>query len=142
MRVVFDTNTIVSALLFSKGRLSWLRGHWQSSQVHPLVSKETAEEIIRVLSYPKFKLEKDEIQSLLADYLPYAETVVIKSNRAFPQCKNVNDQMFIDLALQENAEVLVSGDSDLLEMDINLAIETPAQYEKRIRNRVSQDRSA
>jgi len=33
--------------------------------------------------------------------------------------------MFIDMALQENAEVLVSGDSDLLEMDIHLAIETP-----------------
>ena len=142
MRVVFDTNTIVSALLFSKGRLSWLRGHWQCNQIHPLVSKETAEEIIRVLSYPKFKLGTEEIQSLLADYLPYAETVVVKSNRAFPQCKDVNDQMFIDLALQENAEVLVSGDSDLLEMDINLPIETPAQYEKRIRNRVSQDRSA
>ncbi len=135
MKVVFDTNTIVSALLFSKGRLSWLRGHWQCSQVLPIVSKETANEIIRVLSYPKFKLEKDEIQSLLADYLPYAETVVEKSNRAFPQCKDVNDQMFINLALQENAEVLVSGDSDLLEMDINLAIETPAQYEKRIRNK-------
>jgi predicted nucleic acid-binding protein len=42
--------------------------------------------------------------------------------------------MFIDLALQENADVLVSGDSDLLEMEINLPIETPAQYEKRIRS--------
>jgi putative PIN family toxin of toxin-antitoxin system len=142
MRVVFDTNTIVSALLFSKGRLSWLRGHWQCSHVHPLVSKETADEIIRVLSYPKFRLDKDEIQSLLADYLPYAETVVVKSNSAFPQCKDVNDQMFIDLALQENAEVLVSGDSDLLEMDINLPIETPAQYEKRIRNRGIKNRLA
>jgi len=86
MRVVFDTNTIVSALLFSKGRLSWLRDHWQCSQVHPFVSKETANEIIRVLSYPKFILEKGEIQSLLADYLPFTETVVVKSNRAFPQC--------------------------------------------------------
>ncbi len=136
MRVVFDTNTIVSALLFSKGRLSWLRGHWQGSQIHPLVSKETANEIIRVLSYPKFKLEKNEIQSLLADYLPFAETVVVKSKSTFPRCKDVNDQMFIDLALQENVEVLVSGDSDLLEMDINLSIETPAQYQKRIRNRL------
>ncbi len=135
MRVVFDTNTIVSALLFSTGRLSWLRDHWQCSQIHPLVSKQTAEEIIRVLSYPKIKLEKDEIQSLLADYLLFSETVMVKSNSAFPQCKDVNDQMFIDLALQENAEVLVSGDSDLLEMDIKLAIETPAHYEKRIRNK-------
>jgi predicted nucleic acid-binding protein len=48
--------------------------------------------------------------------------------------------MFINLALQENAEVLVSGDSDLLEMDINLAIETPAQYKQRIRNGVNKNR--
>lgn len=137
MRVVFDTNTIVSALLFSEGRLSWLRAHWQSSQIRPLVSKETVNEIIRVLSYPKFRLEKGDIQSLLADYLPFTETVEVKLNSENPQCKDVNDQMFIDLALQENAEVLVSGDRDLLEMDINLTIETPAQYEKRIRRRCS-----
>ncbi len=49
--------------------------------------------------------------------------------------------MFIDLVLQENAKVLVSGDSDLLEMDINhLFIETPARYEQRIRNGVSKNR--
>lgn len=135
MRVVFDTNTVASALIFSKGRLSWLRDHWQGGQVTPLVSKETADEIIRVLSYPKFKLGKDEIQSLLADYLPFAEIVVVDSSTTSPQCRDVDDQMFIDLAINGKAKVLVSGDSDLLEMEIgpeiDLAIVAPAQYRKR-----------
>lgn len=135
MRVVFDTNTVVSALIFSRGRLSWLRDHWQGGQVTPLASKETGDEIIRVLSYPKFKLEGSEVQCLLADYLPFAEIVVVDSSSTFPRCRDVDDQMFIDLAINGKAKVLVSGDNDLLEMEIDaeidLAILTPAQYRKR-----------
>jgi len=55
MRVVFDTNTIVSALLF-RGATSWLVEHWQSGEVTLMVSRETARELLRVLTYPKFGL--------------------------------------------------------------------------------------
>ncbi|TVP81925.1 PIN domain-containing protein [Thioalkalivibrio sp.] len=48
-RVVLDTNCIVSALLFSRGRLAWLRHAWQSGQFCPLVSRATAEELIRAM---------------------------------------------------------------------------------------------
>jgi len=75
-RVVLDTNCIVSGLLFSRGRLAWLRGAWQSGRFVPLVSRATAAELIRVLAYPKFKLDASEREALLADYLPYAETFI------------------------------------------------------------------
>lgn len=52
-RVVLDTNCVVSALLFSRGRLAWLRRAWQSGRVVPLVSRGTATKLIRVLAYPK-----------------------------------------------------------------------------------------
>ncbi len=32
MRVVFDTNTVISALLF-RGRMAWLVAHWQSKTI-------------------------------------------------------------------------------------------------------------
>lgn len=132
MRVVFDTNVVVSALLFSKGRLSWLRLHWQSGEVTPLTSKETADEIIRVLSYQKFRLDKSEIEALLADYLPFTEAIKVVTHKSSPQCQDKDDQKFVDLALQGKAQVLVTGDSDLLSMGIGLTMETPAQYRTRV----------
>lgn len=38
LRVVFDTNVVLSALLFRSGTLAWLRGQWAAGQVTPLAS--------------------------------------------------------------------------------------------------------
>jgi len=116
-RVVFDTNVVVSSLLFEKGRLSWLRRIWQAGEVTPLVSKLTVEELLNVLAYPKFRLEKTEREELLADYLPYAEIVKIPSKLAkLPQCRDPYDQKFIELAITADADILVTGDQDITAM--------------------------
>lgn len=41
-RVVLDTNIVLSALIFSAGRLAWIRQAWQQQQLQPLVCRETA----------------------------------------------------------------------------------------------------
>ena len=129
--MVFDTNTVVSALLFANGRLSWLRQRWRSNDVNALLSKDTADELIRVLAYPKFQLDKNEIEVLLAEYLPYAKAVIVAKHRKSPRCGDSSDQIFVDLALQGDAELLVTGDAALLELDIEVTIETPAAYKRR-----------
>ena len=79
-RLVLDTNVLVSALVFPAGSTSWLRTAWQSGTIRPLASRETATELIRVLAYPKFRLDKDERDDLLSDYLPWCETVVVRDS--------------------------------------------------------------
>jgi predicted nucleic acid-binding protein len=72
----------------------------------------------------------------VARYLPYAERVDISgASRHFPQCRDTKDQIFIELGFCGQADVLVSGDGDLLAMqqDVPFAIETPAEYARRIR---------
>lgn len=64
MRVVLDTNTVLSALLFPRGRLSWMRDLWTAGRVLPLVCRATALELIAALAYPKFKLGESEIRML------------------------------------------------------------------------------
>ena len=113
-RVVLDTNCIVSALLFSRGRLAWLRRAWQSGRFVPLVSRGTAAELIRVLAYPKFKLDAGEREALLADYLPYTETFTTGNEPPPAGLRDPADAMFIALAQQARADVLVSGDEDIL----------------------------
>lgn len=113
-RLALDTNTVLSALLFSNGRLVWLRHAWQAQRFVPLVSRETVEELIRVLAYPKFKLTAADREDLLGDYLPYCETVVVPTSIALPHCRDAADLPFLALALAAHADALVSGDADLL----------------------------
>lgn len=114
-RVVLDTNCIISALVFSRQKLSWLRHRWQTGEIIPLVSKDTANELLRVLAYPKFKLTHQEQTVLLADFLPYAETVTeFNLPSDLPVIRDQADQMFLNLAVAGTAEALVTGDNDLL----------------------------
>jgi putative PIN family toxin of toxin-antitoxin system len=133
-RVVVDTNCIVSALLFSKQKMAWMRHSWQSGQIIPLVNKDTVNELLRVLTYPKFKLGKAEQALLLADFLPYAETISQQDAPLnLPVVRDPADQMFLTLAVVGKADVLVSGDNDLLEIQSSfktLPIMTPSEFEQ------------
>ena len=115
--VVLDTNLVLSALVFASGRMKGLRSAWQTGRCLPLVSQATASELMRVLGYPKFKLSPVDREELLADYLPYCRSVRIPARLPkLPQCRDANDQMFIELAAVGKAEWLVTGDKDLLVM--------------------------
>ena len=116
-RVVIDTNLVLSALVFSHGRLAPLRHAWQGTRCQPLVSSITATELIRVLAYPKFKLTGAEQQELLADYLPYCTTVRMPAKPPrTPACRDPFDLPFLQLAVTGKAAYLVTGDQDLLSL--------------------------
>jgi len=131
-RVVFDTNVVLSALLFTPSRLSWLVGHWQAGACTPLISRATASELTRVLAYPKFRLSPDEQFEALGGFIPFCETV--KVQKPCPVlCRDGKDQAFLDLAECGSADWLVSGDEDLLVLagQTRFVIETPEDYRQR-----------
>lgn len=132
-RAVFDTTTVVSALLFANGRLAWLRRHWQQGGCVPLLSAATAAELTRVLAYPKFQLTREAREELLAEYVPHC-LIVERVKRCPLACRDANDQPFLDLAQSGEADVLVSGDKDLLALagKARFAIESPEQYRRRV----------
>lgn len=114
-RVVLDTNLVLSALVFQSSRLTPLRNLWQTGRIHPLISRETAAELIRALTYPKFKLTASEQEELLADYLPYCLTTLLPNPLlVILPCRDQADIPFLQLALAGKADVLVTGDKDLL----------------------------
>ena len=131
-RVVFDTNVVLSALLFH-GRLSWLVGHWRAGDCLPLVSHATAAELTRILAYPKFQLSADEQMEALASYIPYCEAVEI-ANFCPILCRDAKDRPSLDLAQSGKADLLVTGDEDLLILAGQTAflIETPEEYRRRV----------
>jgi putative PIN family toxin of toxin-antitoxin system len=115
LRVVLDTNVVLSALLFASGGLGSLREAWQHTRCSPLVSAVTVIELRRALAYPKFKLTADEQQELLADYLPYATVVRMPPTPPkTPDCRDPFDIPFLQLAVVGTADHLVTGDKALL----------------------------
>lgn len=128
LKVVFDTNSVISALVFGRGRLAWLRQAWASGTLLPLVCTQTAQELLRVLAYPKFGLTKDEMDELLGDFLPFAEIVEVVEED-YPACRDPDDRLFLALAKQAGADAVVTGDDDLLSLkeDFPIPILTPAE---------------
>jgi putative PIN family toxin of toxin-antitoxin system len=131
VRVVLDTNVLVSALLFSSGKLAWLRHAWASGQVIPLACRETVTELVAVLSYPKFRLDSAAQETLLGDFLPYVETVALpKRLPATPRCRDSCDEVFLALVICARADAIITGDADLLTLarEIAVPILTPGKF--------------
>ncbi|MGH8191772.1 MAG: putative toxin-antitoxin system toxin component, PIN family [Rhodanobacteraceae bacterium] len=129
-RWVLDTNVVLSALIRPGGTTGRLRLAWQSQLIVPLVSHDTASELIRVLAYPKFKLTREEQYDLLADYLPWTQVVRIPNPPPkTPRCRDPHDAKFLQLASAAKADALVTGDADLLVLapPTHMKIVTPAQ---------------
>jgi putative PIN family toxin of toxin-antitoxin system len=104
LRVVLDTNVVLSALVFGGGLAGRLRLAWQRGLVLPLASTATAQELVRVLTYPKFRLSLQEQGELLADYLPYVKSVRIpQPPPPVPDCRDPMDAPFLHLAVAGRA---------------------------------------
>lgn len=114
-RAVLDTNVVLSALVFGGGATARARQAWQAGALLPLASTATVQELMRVLAYPKFKLSAGDQRELLADYLPFAEVVTVpEPPPRVPDCRDPHDLPFLHLAVAGKADLLVTGDADLL----------------------------
>jgi uncharacterized protein len=135
LRAVLDTNVAVSALVFEHGVMAWLRHAWQRQLFTPLVDESGVRELVRVLAYPKLKLDDQKIRDLLGDYLPYAEVVISPAGRRshLPLCRDPDDQPFLQVAAAGKADVLVTGDKALLDLrgHTTFQIETAATFRTR-----------
>lgn len=132
-RLVLDTGVLVSALLLHHGPLVWLHHAWRSKTLRPLASRETVEELIRVLVYPRFKLADADQKDLLDDYLPWCETVNVPGKTKVPDCRDPLDRPFLELAATAEADALITGDRDLLALSdaFTIPILTPAAFKER-----------
>ena len=115
LRVVIDTNVFISAILF-KGYPAKLVDLWKKNFLKILISKEVLEEYIKVLSYPKFQLSKEEINYIVEkELLPFVEVIKVKSKISIIK-EDKEDNKFLILALEGNASCIISGDKHLLKL--------------------------
>jgi putative PIN family toxin of toxin-antitoxin system len=114
LRVILDTNTVISALLF-KGEATRLAVAWKSARFRLLASPAITREYHRVLNYAKFKNSETAIAAFLNEgILPYLEPVKEHTAKLSHPCKDPDDDLFLRAALGGRADYLVTGDAALL----------------------------
>ena len=113
MRVVFDTNVIVSAVLLPR---SAPRQAFDRVQEHGklLISAASVNELNEVLHRQYFDKYVQESQRLefLASLIQSAELVAV--TETVDVCRDPKDNKFLELALNGKATCIISGDNDLL----------------------------
>lgn len=128
-KIVFDTNVLVSALLFktSTSRLAYERALLN----HQIISSlECYKELVEVLSRSKFSKYFSEIDKSIFLINYYRSTEFVKVNIIVEDCRDKKDNKFLALALEHSSDFIVSGDSDLLVLNPykNIPIITPNQF--------------
>ena len=113
LRVVFDTNVVVSAMLLP---LSIPRQALDGvlREGRPLISAATITELDEVIHLPKFDkyLSEEERIEFLTTLVREAELVNVAERVA--DCRDPRDNKFLELAVSGRATHVVTGDSDLL----------------------------
>jgi len=132
MRVVVDTNVVVSAVIRPQGRTGQVLAHLRHSRYTLLTSQAALEELLDVLTCPrirdKYGVTADDVESLLALVLLRAELVV--PDRTLAVCHDPKDDKFLEIATTGAADLIVSGDKDLLALHPfeGISIVAPAEF--------------
>ncbi len=128
MIVVIDTNVWISALLFSGPDSVPNRALRRAVRDDILaVCEELDDEIVRVLR-EKSEWTDTEIRSQIEKFQRAALIVRLRHNVHI--CRDPKDDMFLECAALANADVLVTGDKDLLSLGsyTGTRIITPLEY--------------
>ncbi|MCK6581940.1 MAG: putative toxin-antitoxin system toxin component, PIN family [Anaerolineales bacterium] len=89
---------------------------WKSGKFTLIVTDAIAAEYLAVLNRPKFKIERAEIEDFSALLLDKSEFVIpLAKINAVPA--DPSDNKFLEAAVAGKANLIVSGDGHLLELE-------------------------
>jgi putative PIN family toxin of toxin-antitoxin system len=128
MRLVVDTNVFVSAAL-KENSLPFLVVRWIEQYDGLLKSAATEQELLDVLTRPYIAaVTIPALREGVARMLAAAELVPITERIA--ACRDHTDDKFLELAVNGHADLIVSGDGDLLALNPfrEIPIVTPAAF--------------
>ena len=133
MKVVLDTNVVVSAIISPNGPTARIIEAWRADRLTWILSEPLLAELRRVLREPKLdrylQARRREIEDFVAEVAkittivePRATVSVIESDES--------DNRLLEAAVEGPADYIVSGDNDLLALGSyeGITIVTPARF--------------
>ncbi len=133
MRIVLDTNVLVSLLVFHDRRYAGIWSAWLSGRLTVISDAEVAAELARVLEYPQFALRCNPVLAY-EEYRCRVRMLEPHAPMELPRCRDKDDQKFLILAAAGAADVLITEDKALLRLRrrLRFAIERPAAFIRRL----------
>ena len=134
MRVVLDTNVIVAGLAYPAGPPGRIVAAWRSGALQVVLSAWILAECERVLPRlrPFVTLTLAEIRELVERMAFEAEVVepdlAALAQAADARVRDAADEPVLATLLASGADLLVTGDKDLLALSGQFAILTPAAF--------------
>ncbi len=132
MKVVLDTNVAVSGLLLPGSVPGRILQAWRDVQFTWVLSETLINEIGRVLKYSKINQHLGWSETTCDRFIALlrfkTEIVEIKPMSNLPKLRDPKDVPFLATFIAGNADWLVSGDLDLLELRQQFPIVTPADF--------------
>lgn len=137
-RIVLDSNVVISGFLFG-GHPARLLAHALRGSVRCFTSTPILDEIRDVLQRPKFGLSPDQSLALIEQLRDLCQ-VVTPARRIRVIAADPDDNMVLECAESARADLIVSGDSDLLDLGCwnRIRIVSPADAVREIEGRLEE----
>jgi hypothetical protein len=133
MKVVLDTNVLVSGLISHKGPPGQILDAWLAGDIQLFVPQQILGELRRVLQYPRIikRLAIEQATGLLEKLGTDAEMVLVTIKLDVLTC-DPSDNIYLECAVQARADYLVTGNSEHFEeagnMYMGVHIITPRTF--------------
>ena len=132
IRAVVDTNILVRAVIKPTGSVGPVLQRLRRREYTLLISRETLDELAAVLHRPRLRTKYELSDRVLRATirLVVLRGELIQPDRRIAVCRDPRDDKFLELAVSSNAQVIVSGDEDLLTLSPfeRIPIVSPARF--------------
>lgn len=132
MRAVVDTNILVRAVIKPSGSVGPVLQRLRRRDYLLLISRATLDELVDVLSRPRLRAKYGISDPVLRAVvrLMILRGELVSPQRRIAACRDPKDDKFLEVAVGGRADVVVSGDADLLSLDPfeGIPIVTPARF--------------
>lgn len=117
MRVMLDTNILISAFVFKSKKMNELI--YKLSKEHDIIICSYTVEELKELIKTKFKVSQQDLDEFLKDFpfdLVYSPTSI--ENKLF-EIRDKDDYIILHTAIIEDVDIFITGDKDFDDIDID-----------------------
>jgi len=139
LRIAIDTNVIVSSILSRKGAPAELLNAWRERRFLLLTSSAIVAEVRAVLQYPhirkKYPVNDNDVEQVITLLEHDALLVTGEAEVTGSIPDDPKDEMVLACAVDGEADVIVSGDHHLIDLEsfLDIPIMTPRQFLDQLR---------
>jgi uncharacterized protein len=131
LRVVLDTNVLVSGLAYPAGLPGRIVGAWLRGGLDVVLSKYILDEMVRVMPRPsRATLRAEEIRDLADSFLFMAE-IVEPSGDVEEALRDKANGPVLGTLLAARADYLITGDKELLALGGKYPVVAPVAFWER-----------